>query len=243
MSKSPVSCRGARRLRRRGVHAPAAGVRCRPWPTMLAEAKAAGQVLRYVGPGRCRRQGDRGAYAPRREACLCEHRAHRQRGAFRDPALLRQSAHRAGPGRRTRGHGRGRVLGSVAPVGISRRAICSAAASLCSTTSPLSRLPPSPTSASASTSWGTRCEAVGDRVRLRRIDEPVVRIRAVTGVAGELPVDPGAKYRRPGAAGDAGGAQARASASRWRSRRVSRSHPAWGAPPHPRSPRWLRPTR
>ena len=37
---------------------------------------------------------------------------------------------------------------------------------------------------------GHTVDAVGDRVWLRRIDEPVVRIRAVKGVAGELPVDP-----------------------------------------------------
>ena len=36
---------------------------------------------------------------------------------------------------------------------------------------------------------GHTVEAVGDRVRLRRIDEPVVRIRAITGVAGELPTE------------------------------------------------------
>ncbi len=37
---------------------------------------------------------------------------------------------------------------------------------------------------------GHTVQAVGDRVRLERIAEPVVRIRAVTGVAGELPVEP-----------------------------------------------------
>jgi homoserine kinase len=37
---------------------------------------------------------------------------------------------------------------------------------------------------------GHTVQAVGDRVRIERIAEPVVRIRAVTGVAGELPVDP-----------------------------------------------------
>jgi homoserine kinase len=37
---------------------------------------------------------------------------------------------------------------------------------------------------------GHTVQAVGDRVRLERIAEPVVRIRAVTGIAGELPVDP-----------------------------------------------------
>jgi homoserine kinase len=37
---------------------------------------------------------------------------------------------------------------------------------------------------------GHTVEAVGDRVRLRRIDEPVIRIRSITGVAGDLPVDP-----------------------------------------------------
>src|SRR6202453_1693747 len=37
---------------------------------------------------------------------------------------------------------------------------------------------------------GHTVETVGDRVWLRRIDEPVVRIRAIKGVAGELPVDP-----------------------------------------------------
>src|SRR6202161_1237104 len=37
---------------------------------------------------------------------------------------------------------------------------------------------------------GHTVEAVGDRVRLRRIDEPVVRIRSITGVAVDLPVEP-----------------------------------------------------
>jgi homoserine kinase len=37
---------------------------------------------------------------------------------------------------------------------------------------------------------GHTVEAVGDRVRLERIDEPVVRIRSVSGVAGPLPVEP-----------------------------------------------------
>jgi len=37
---------------------------------------------------------------------------------------------------------------------------------------------------------GHTVQAVGDRVRLTRIAQPEVRIRAVTGVAGELPVEP-----------------------------------------------------
>jgi len=37
---------------------------------------------------------------------------------------------------------------------------------------------------------GHTVEAVGDKVRLRRIDEPGVHIRSITGIAGELPVDP-----------------------------------------------------
>src|SRR5271167_712 len=37
---------------------------------------------------------------------------------------------------------------------------------------------------------GHTVETVGDRVWVKRIDEPAVRIRAVKGVAGELPVDP-----------------------------------------------------
>ena len=37
---------------------------------------------------------------------------------------------------------------------------------------------------------GHTVEAVGDRVRLRRIEEPVVRIESIVGVAGELPVIP-----------------------------------------------------
>ncbi len=37
---------------------------------------------------------------------------------------------------------------------------------------------------------GHTVEAVGDRVRVRRIAAPEVRILAITGVAGELPVDP-----------------------------------------------------
>ena len=36
---------------------------------------------------------------------------------------------------------------------------------------------------------GHTVDAVGDRVRLRRIDEPVVRIRSITGIAGELPIE------------------------------------------------------
>jgi homoserine kinase len=37
---------------------------------------------------------------------------------------------------------------------------------------------------------GHTVEAVGDRVRVRRIAEPVVRIKSITGVAGDLPVEP-----------------------------------------------------
>jgi len=37
---------------------------------------------------------------------------------------------------------------------------------------------------------GHTVDAVGDRVRLRRIDEPTVRIRSITGIAGDLPVEP-----------------------------------------------------
>jgi homoserine kinase len=45
---------------------------------------------------------------------------------------------------------------------------------------------------------GHTVEAVGDRVRLRRIEEPVVGIRAITGVAGDLPVEP--RYNTAGRA-------------------------------------------
>lgn len=37
---------------------------------------------------------------------------------------------------------------------------------------------------------GHTVDAVGDRVRLRRIEEPTVRITSITGIAGELPVEP-----------------------------------------------------
>jgi homoserine kinase len=37
---------------------------------------------------------------------------------------------------------------------------------------------------------GHTVEAVGDRVRLRRIAEPIVRIRTISGIAGDLPVEP-----------------------------------------------------
>ena len=37
---------------------------------------------------------------------------------------------------------------------------------------------------------GHTVEAVGDRVRLRRIDDPTVRIRSISGIAGELPIVP-----------------------------------------------------
>ena len=37
---------------------------------------------------------------------------------------------------------------------------------------------------------GHTVEALGDRVRVRRIEEPTVRIRSISGIAGELPVIP-----------------------------------------------------
>ncbi|MBS0398829.1 MAG: homoserine kinase [Proteobacteria bacterium] len=37
---------------------------------------------------------------------------------------------------------------------------------------------------------GHTVEALGDRVRVRRLDEPTVRINSVTGIAGQLPVVP-----------------------------------------------------
>jgi homoserine kinase len=37
---------------------------------------------------------------------------------------------------------------------------------------------------------GHTVEALGDRVRIRRIDEPTVKINSITGIAGELPVIP-----------------------------------------------------
>ncbi len=37
---------------------------------------------------------------------------------------------------------------------------------------------------------GHTVDAVGDRVRLKRIDEPEIRITSITGVAGDLPVEP-----------------------------------------------------
>jgi homoserine kinase len=37
---------------------------------------------------------------------------------------------------------------------------------------------------------GHTVEALGDRVRIKRIAEPVVRIVSITGIAGELPVEP-----------------------------------------------------
>ena len=36
---------------------------------------------------------------------------------------------------------------------------------------------------------GHSVDTVGDHVRLRRIDEPVVRITSITGVAGDLPIE------------------------------------------------------
>jgi homoserine kinase len=37
---------------------------------------------------------------------------------------------------------------------------------------------------------GHTVDALGDRVRIRKIDRPIVKIGSVTGIAGELPVDP-----------------------------------------------------
>jgi homoserine kinase len=45
---------------------------------------------------------------------------------------------------------------------------------------------------------GHSVDAVGDRVRIRRIDEQEVRIRSITGVAGDLPIEP--KYNTAGRA-------------------------------------------
>ena len=37
---------------------------------------------------------------------------------------------------------------------------------------------------------GHAVDEVGDRVRIRRIEDNEVRIRSITGIAGELPVEP-----------------------------------------------------
>ena len=89
---------------------------------------------------------------------------------------------------------------------------------------------------------GHTVEAVGDRVRLRRIEEPVVRILAVTGVAGDLPVEPGSNT-----AGRALQAMRAALGlpilvSKSRSRRAFRSLRAWEVPRRPPWRPWWPPT-
>ena len=133
---------------------------------------------------RCRRHGDRRFDAAGCQARLRQHCAHRQRGALRDSPLLRQSLDRAGSRRRSRSDRRRRVLGSVASVGLSG----SAPVMLTDVTA----FAPA-TVANVGIGFdilGHTVEAVGDKVRLRRIEEPVVRIRSITGIAGDLPVEP-----------------------------------------------------
>ena len=175
-------------VRRRGVHGASAGFRCRHGGGARGRRPAgAGAALRRSH--RVERQGDRGTGAPGRQACIREHRAHRQRGALRDPPLLRQSADRAGSGGGPRGHGRRCVFGSFAAcpptsARISNTEINPRIAVLTDVTA----FAPA-TVANVGIGFdilGHTVEAVGDRVRLRRIDEPVVRIRAITGVRGRL---------------------------------------------------------
>ena len=153
----------------------------------LKEAKKAGQVLRYVG--RVDADGKATVRLTRLDAsaCIREHRAHRQRGPICDAQILRQSADRSGTGRRARGHRRGRVRGLAAAFGLPWSAPVSLMHADVVAFAPA-------TVANVGIGFdilGHTVEAVGDRVRLRRIDEPVVRIRAVTGIAGDLPVEPG----------------------------------------------------
>ncbi len=82
---------------------------------------------------------------------------------------------------------------------------------------------------------GFAVDALGDRVTVTRRAAPGVEISAVRGIAGELPREAARQHRRAGAARDAGGACAPASASCWRSTRAFRSARASAAR---RPPRW-----
>src|SRR4029077_18104477 len=115
---------------------------------------------------------------------VCQHRAHRQRGALRDAALLRQPAHRAGTGGGTGGHRRRGVRRPAAAGRLSGGAAVSAAAleraAVCA--------PPSVGNVAIGFDiLGFAVEALGDRVTVTRRAEPGVAISAVRGVAGELP--------------------------------------------------------
>src|SRR5262249_14591652 len=124
---------------------------------------------------------------------LRQYRLDRQRGAFCDPPLLRQSPHRAGAGRGPRSdRGRG-VFGSVAPVRVLGRAHLGAAhlKGEFVLTDVTAFAPATVANVGIGFDiWGHAVDEVGDRVRIRRIDANEVRIRSITGVAGELPVEP-----------------------------------------------------
>src|SRR6202034_4809658 len=135
-------------------------------------------------PRRRRWPGHRGLDASGCQTCLCEYCPDRQCGAIRDAPVLRQSADRAGSRSGSVGHGGRCVLGSIAPVSLS------GGASVMLTD--VTAFAPA-TVANVGIGFdilGHTVEAVGDKVRLRRIEEPVVRIRSITGIAGELPVEP-----------------------------------------------------
>ena len=98
-----------------------------------------------------------------------------------------------GPGSGSRSDRRRRVLGSIAAFRVSRRASLERlTAKESSVLTDVTAFAPA-TVANVGIGFdilGHTVEAVGDRVRLRRIDEPVVRIRSISGAEGTISVDP-----------------------------------------------------
>ncbi len=129
-------------------------------------AKAQGKVLRYVGRITAKGEATVGLVELDRKHAFAEHRAHRQRGALRDPALQQERADRAGPGRRPRSDGRRRVRRSAASLGLPgstpvtrRTATAFAPASVANVAIGFDIL-------------GFSVDSLGDRVTLTRSDTP-----------------------------------------------------------------------
>ena len=186
----------------------------------LEGARARDKVLRYVGRITAAGEATVGLAELDAQPCLRQHRADGQRGALRHAPLLRQSADRAGSGRRSRGHRRRRVRRPAAPGGLPWGAAVSGtpAATRATAFAPASV----GNVAIGFDILGFSVDALGDRVTATRRAQPGVEITAVRGIAGDLPREPERQHRRPRAAGAARGPAARTSASASRSTRAFR---------------------
>ncbi len=157
------------------------------------KARGARQSVALRREGDCPGSRDGRCGRARCETCVRQHRPHGQCGALRDPTILRQSADRAGAGRRSRGH-RGRcvrrpVAGSVLPGGALVTMDFSSRA-LGDFSVPRLFAPASVGNVAIGFDiLGMAVDALGDRVTVSRRAAPGVTITAISGVPEELPLE------------------------------------------------------